>query len=209
MLQSELVGENEVPARASAALLAALQGDSERVTVREILDALDARAFGLMTLLFALPSCVPMPPGVPTVVGVALMMVSLQMVAGRRELWLPRFICQKSFSRASLVSAVSKMRPFLEGLERVARPRLSGVTGRLGARLIGAVILFMAIILILPLPPGGNFPPALAAAVLGMGLAERDGVIVLLGAAVSIAAVVLSYAVTALFLRWLASVIMG
>ncbi len=34
---------------------------------------------------------------------------------------------------------------------------------------IGVIILIMALILILPLPPGGNFPPALACAILGMG----------------------------------------
>jgi hypothetical protein len=54
----------------SALLVRAVQGESEKVTVREIIDALDARSFGLAVLLFALPSVVPMPPGVPTVVGI-------------------------------------------------------------------------------------------------------------------------------------------
>ena len=41
-----------------------------------------------------------MPPGVPTVVGVALLIVSIQMIFGRRELWLPHFLTKRSFERA-------------------------------------------------------------------------------------------------------------
>ena len=59
--------------KTSALLLAAVSGEQERITVGEIAGALDARAFGLSTLLFSIPSLLPMPPGLPTVVGVALL----------------------------------------------------------------------------------------------------------------------------------------
>lgn len=179
--------------RTSDLLLAAVRGESERVTVAEILDALDNRAFGLATLLFAIPSVIPMPPGVPTVVGIALFIVSLQMVMGRQELWLPNFLSKQGFSRKSLVSGFEKIKPQLELLEKVSRPRLLILTGKIATVLIGIVIMVMSIILILPLPPGGNFPPALACAVLGMALVERDGIIVLIGLAVTAAATVAAY----------------
>jgi hypothetical protein len=191
----------ETGARTSALLLQAVRGDGERITIAQILDALDARAFGLATLIFSLPSVVPMPPGVPTVVGVALLIVSMQMVIGRHELWLPGFLSKRSFSRKALVGAFEKMAPRLEAVERIARPRLLFMTGKVGTVLIGLVVLFMAVVLILPLPPGGNFPPALACAVLGMGLAERDGVIVLFGLVVSVAATFAVSVVTLLFLQ--------
>ncbi|RYZ12610.1 MAG: exopolysaccharide biosynthesis protein, partial [Alphaproteobacteria bacterium] len=73
------------------------------------------------------------------------------------------------------------------------KPRLLILTGKIATFLIGVVILVMAVILILPLPPGGNFPPALACAVLGMALVERDGIIVLIGLAVTAAASVAAY----------------
>ncbi len=190
-------------ARASTLLVEAVRGESERVSVAEIVNALDARAFGLATLLFALPSVVPMPPGVPTIVGFALLIVSVQMVLGRRELWLPRLISKRTFPRTAMVSAFQRLQPRLEAVERIARPRLLLVTGVAGTVLIGGMILVMAIILILPLPPGGNFPPALACAVLGMGLAERDGVIVLAGMVTSVAAIAAVWAVTVGFIKYL------
>jgi hypothetical protein len=185
----------------SALLLHAVRGEGERVTVGQILDALDARAFGLATLIFSLPSVVPMPPGVPTVVGIALLIVSLQMVIGRHELWLPGFLTKRSFSRVALVRAFEKLAPRLEAVEKIAKPRLLFLTGKIGTVLIGLVVLFMALVLILPLPPGGNFPPALACAILGMGLAERDGIIVLFGLVVSVAATFAVSVVTVLFIQ--------
>jgi hypothetical protein len=128
-------------ARTSALLLQAVRGDSERITVGDILDALDARAFGLATLVFALPSVVPMPPGVPTVVGIALLIVSVQMVIGRQELWLPGFLSRRSFSRKDLVGAFEKLAPRLEAVEKIAKPRLLFMTGRVGTILIGLIVL--------------------------------------------------------------------
>jgi hypothetical protein len=62
-------------------------------------------------------------------------------------------------------------------------------------------------VLILPLPPGGNFPPALACAVLALGLAQRDGVIVLIGLVVSVVALIAASYVTLLFIQSLPGLI--
>ena len=193
--------------KTSALLLAAVSGDQERITVGEIAGALDARAFGLSTLLFSIPSLLPMPPGLPTVVGVALLIVSIQMVMGREELWLPRFLSQRDLPRKMLEDGFRKILPQLEMAERLARPRLLFLTGRVATVGVGLVVLFMAIVLILPLPPGGNFPPALACAVLGLGLAERDGIIVLIGLVTSVVATAAVSIVTLVFLQSLPSLI--
>ncbi len=190
-------------ARTSALLLRAVEGEAERISVGEIADALDARAFGLAVLIFSLFSVLPMPPGVPTIVGIALLIVSLQMVLGRQELWLPGLMARKSFARRALVAGLLKIQRRLESVERLAKPRLLFMTGPAGTVLVGLVVLIMAVILILPLPPGGNFPPALACAVLGMGLAERDGVIVIIGIIGSIAATLAVAIVTIGFVAFL------
>jgi hypothetical protein len=121
-------------------------------------------------------------------------------VIGRRDLWLPRVLTRQNFSRAALISGLRKFKPWLERLERLSRPRLLWLTGAIGTWVVGAIVLVMAIILILPLPPGGNFPPALACAVLAMGLIERDGLIVLIGGLVSVAALYFVYRLTGAFI---------
>lgn len=191
----------------SALLVRAVQGESEKVSVAEILDALDARSFGLAVLLFSLPSVVPMPPGVPTVVGIILLIVSIQMVIGREDLWLPSILSKRTFERKSLVGAFTGLAPKLAVIERVMKPRLLFMTGRVGSIFIGVIVLVMAFVLVLPLPPGGNFPPALACAVLGMGLAQRDGVIVLIGLVVSVVALIAVSFVTLVFIQSLPGLI--
>lgn len=178
-----------------------MRGESESVSVAETIDALDARSFGLAVLLFSLPSVVPMPPGIPTVVGIILLIVSVQMVFGREDLWLPGILSKRTFPRKALVGAFEGLAPRLAWLERLMKPRLLFMTGKLGTILIGVVVLIMAVVLILPLPPGGNFPPALACAVLGMGLVQRDGVVVLLGLVGSIVAMVVVSYVTLVFIQ--------
>lgn len=182
-------------------LLRAVRGASEKVSVAQIIDALDSRSFGLAVLLFALPSVVPMPPGVPTVVGIILLIVSVQMAFGREELWLPGVLSKREFDRKSLVGAFEGLAPKLGIIERVMKPRLLFMTGRVGSIFIGVIVLIMAVVLILPLPPGGNFPPALACAVLGMGLAQRDGALVLIGLIASVVALIAVSFVTLVFIQ--------
>jgi hypothetical protein len=64
--------------------------------------------------------------------------------------------------------------------------------------LIGIVIFALGFIMILPIPFLGNMPPGFAASVIAIGMTERDGLVVLIGAAVSAVAIaVASVATTA------------
>ena len=100
------------------------EGEGERVTFREILTELRHRAFGFTLLIFALPCCLPMPPGIPTVCGVAIVIIALNLIAARQRLWLPSAIADKSVARADLQRMVERVRRYLERLERICKPRL-------------------------------------------------------------------------------------
>jgi len=174
------------------------EGQSERVTFREILVELRHRAVGFALLIFALPCCLPMPPGIPTVCGVAIVIIAANLIIGRQRLWLPRAITDKSVSRADLKRMVDRWLPYLERLERVCKPRLPVVTEPFAKVLIGVVIFVLGFIMILPIPFLGNMPPGFAASVIAIGMTERDGLVVLIGTAVSAVAIaVASVATTA------------
>ena len=68
---------------------------AERIGVGEVVHALRNRAFGLSILLLGLPNCLPMPPGIPVICGVLLCLVGGQMLIGRDELWLPRWLAAR------------------------------------------------------------------------------------------------------------------
>jgi hypothetical protein len=184
------------PERTSETLRELVEGASERIAFRDILAQLRHRAFGFTLLIFALPCCLPMPPGIPTVCGVAIAIIALSMIAARQRPWLPGLVAEKSVARADLQRMVVRMVPYLERLERICRPRLAIVTEPVGKVLIGIVLLMLGGIMILPIPFLGNMPPAFAASVIAIGLTERDGLIVLIGMLVSTAAIALASVAT-------------
>lgn len=171
-------------------------GEGERVAFGEILHSLHHRAFGFATLIFSLPCCLPMPPGVPTLCGIALVIIALNLMAMRRRLWLPTAIAGRTIARADLQRMVGWGTPITQRIERYCRPRLPEMTESVGKVLVGAVIFVLGFIMILPIPFIGNMPPAMAATVIALGMTERDGLVVLIGLVVSVAAVVLASAAT-------------
>lgn len=167
-------------------------GQGDRVTVSDMLEAMKGRAFGMAALAFALPVCFPMPPGVPTVAGVGLSLVAMQMALGNEKLWLPKWLREKSIRRDKLQAAVLKMMPKLRQFEMAAKPRLLPLTGQIGQRLFGLALLVLAVMLILPIPIFGNMPLGFAAAILALGLIERDGYFVLAGLMATVIAIVIT-----------------
>lgn len=177
------------PERTSEVLRDLAVGEGDRVTFRDILLRLQHRAFGFTVLIFALPCCLPMPPGIPTVCGLAIVIIALNLIAARQRLWLPSAIASKSIARADLARMIERVAPYLEKLEQFCQPRFAIVTDQVGKVLIGIVLFALGFIMILPIPFLGNMPPGFAASVIAIGMTERDGLIVLLGAAISLIAI--------------------
>jgi hypothetical protein len=144
-------------------------------------------------LVFALPCVLPMPPGIPTICGIALLIIGLNLIAMRRRLWLPSAIADKSVARADLQRVADRVVPHMQRLERFCKPRFPIVTEALGKVLIGLVVAMLGFIMILPIPFLGNMPPGFAASVIAIGMTERDGLIVLIGLIVSIAAIAVAW----------------
>jgi hypothetical protein len=155
--------------------------EGARVSFGDILLGLRHRVFGFTMLLFALPACLPMPPGIPTISGVALVLIAVNLILGRRRLWLPKAISARTIERADLRRVVDRALPHLKRLERFCRPRIAIVTEPVGKVFIGFVVLVLGLLLILPIPLLGNMPPGAAAVIIAIGVAERDGLVVLVG----------------------------
>ncbi|HYC03759.1 MAG TPA: exopolysaccharide biosynthesis protein [Azospirillaceae bacterium] len=173
------------------------------LTLGEIIDALGDRAFGALLLIFALPTCVPAPPGLSTLTGTPILLFALQMLIGLKSPWLPRALRRKSFEVSALAGVFERAVPWVRRLEKLSRPRLLVLVDGPAERVAGLVLLVLALVLVLPIFLG-NILPAIAIAIIGLALMEQDGIAMLVGyvaalvSLVVVAAVIVGFAAVAL-----------
>jgi hypothetical protein len=179
-------------ARTSQILAALASQPGERLTVRDIMSVLQDRAFALLVVLLGLPNCLPMPPPIPLVCGLLLALVAIQIVFGRPTPWLPRALLNRSIAQTDVERAVGRAMPAFRRLERVSRPRMTFLETPIAMRLMGAVILVLALGLLFAPPFVGQIPLGLAVCLVGLGLVERDGLVVLGGLVIGTVGLTLS-----------------
>ena len=130
-------------------------------------------------------------PGSSAFTGVPLMVLAIQLLLGRSDVWLPRLIADRAIERASFARLVRAALPTVERIERLARPRWWPGSYQLAERIIGLCTFVLAGLLSLPIP-FANAGPALAIVMLALGLSERDGYWLVAGLAASAAAIALA-----------------
>lgn len=156
-----------------------------KISLDDIVNAFGNRAFGILFLLFGLPNCFPMPPGIPVLCGIVVGVVALQMLIGRQTLVLPGWLGRRRITRALIESAIGKSKPVLRRLEAISRPRYPSLTGDVMRRAVGLAGLALAIALMAPIPIFGGIPPGIAVTVLGLALTQRDGILLSFGIVVA------------------------
>jgi hypothetical protein len=177
----------------SAILLGMIErAEGERVSLGDMVDAFDARAYGPLIVLFAAPNVLPVAlPGISAVLGAPLILLTAQLMLGLHRPWLPGFLRRRSLKRASFESLVARIVPRLVRIEGMIQPRLLPLTSALGQRLIGAAGLVLAAIVFLPVP-FGNALPGIALVLMAVGLLSRDGIAVVVGGLIGVVGLVVA-----------------
>jgi hypothetical protein len=165
-----------------------------QVSLREIMTALSDRSFGALFILIAAPNLIPLPPGSSFIFSIPIIIIAAQLVWGRTFPWLPSSILDRKFDRSILKSLAERLGPPLARIESMLKPRLTVIDQGLQDRLIGLLALIAGVILFLPIPLA-NFVPALAIVLLGLGMIERDGIVMLVGVLLILASIAIVAAV--------------
>jgi hypothetical protein len=151
----------------------------DRLTIGDVLAALGDRSFSLLVVILGLPNCIPMPPPIPIVCALLLIGVSLQIGSGRHAPWAPSFVLNRSVARKDVIRAASRAIPMLEKLERFSQPRFNWLGHRRAALALGALLLSLSLGVLFAVPMIGQIPWGLAVCLLGLGLVEQDGLLIL------------------------------
>ena len=170
--------------------------DKDNITLHELMSLLHERGFGLILIILSLPVLVPL-PGITIIIGIPMMIFTVQMMLGHEYPYIPYFIGSKSFQRGTLSSIVEKAAIYLQRVEKIMRPRMFAMSSKTGERVIGFFGFLCAISVALPIP-FGNAIPSLGIVTMSVGLLSRDGLIVLLGIIISIIGIIVSTTVVIL-----------
>ena len=164
---------------------------SDRVTLAEIVGSLGDRGLGVLIAIFALPNILPsaVPFGnVPT--GLPPLIFAIQLALGLDHLILPGFLARRTVGTQWLRALAPRVASVLSWFERLLTPRMQWVTDPRAERIVGIIAIVLAMVSTLPIPFGHNLP-ALGLVLIGLGLIERDGLAILIGAAIGMAGSVL------------------
>lgn len=165
--------------------------DEDDVSVDDLLDEVGRRSFGPLLLLAGLITLAPVIgdiPGVPTIIGIFVLLTGVQLVFHRDHFWLPRWLLKRTIDQDKLCKAVAWMRKPAGWVDRVMKPRLAIVTSGAMAYVIAVVCICIA--LLMPLMEVVPFSANLAGAALtafGLASIAHDGLVALFAFAFTIA----------------------
>lgn len=151
------------------------------ITLADLLNALGHRAFGVAMLVFALANLlIANIPGISTVLGLPLILISTQMVMGHTKPWLPKRLAERAFKRVTFERMIKRSVKVLRSIEKLIKPRLLALSEHKAERYLGAIACAMSVVLALPIV-FGNWLPAWGLAFIALGMIERDGLFIILG----------------------------
>jgi hypothetical protein len=182
----------------------------EEKTLGSLVELVEQKSFAIVFVLLLGVPALPLPTGGAThVFEIVAMLLALELIAGRQELWLPRRWRQIELGGNAQQRFISALMRMIRRLERFSRPRLRFLFNhRLSNVVFGLLVLagsagaFLA-------PPftGLDTLPALGVVLLSLGVLLEDVLVVVLAVAVGIAGVALEVILGAAAIHGLGSLI--
>ena len=182
-----------------------LQSDRKK-TIGALVDNFGPRSFAILFIvLMALPA-LPLPTGaVSHVLEVVTMLLALELVLGRDEVWIPKRFQDKELKGVTGPKFTKHLIKRIRWFEKFSRPRMADLLERrLTGVVFGLIVVALALTAFLSPPFSGlDTLPALGAVVLSLGVLLGDIVIAGVGlgiGSVGLAVVIgLGKAITKLF----------
>jgi len=178
---------------AGAQLEGWLAADGEK-TLGGLIDVFEEKSFALLfVLLLALPA-LPLPTGGATHVFEAIaILLALQLIAGREEIWLPERWRRMELAGGRREKLIARLLRLIARLERLSKPRLRFLFGRRPSNVVFGLLALGGTLGAFFAPPftGLDTLPALGVVLLSLGVLLEDFLVVVAALVVGVAGVVL------------------
>ncbi len=131
-------------------------------------------------------------PGLPAFTSAVEILVAVQMLAGYRHFWIPKWLARRSIDLHKLQKGLTALRPAAVFVDHtLLTPRLSVLTR--GPFLYAIAMLCLIVALITPVlelfPFVGGIPPNAAVVAFSLAITARDGIWAILATAFTLASI--------------------
>jgi hypothetical protein len=170
-----------------------LSGDGEK-TLGGLIATFEEKSFALLFIVLMGVPALPLPTGGAThVFEVITVLLALQLIAGRDEIWLPERWRALTLTGGSREKFLTKLMAVIGRLERHSKRRLGFLFGhRLSGVVFGTLVLGGTVAAFLAPPFSGlDTLPALGVVLLSLALLMEDFALVVAGLLVGVAGVLL------------------
>ncbi len=181
----------------SAQLQRWLEGDGDK-TLDGLIKLFGRGSFALLFVILLGVPALPLPTGGATHVFEAIaVLLALQLVAGREEIWLPRRWRQMELAGPRQQRFLNGLMKLIRWLERFSRPRLRFLfEHRLTDVVFGLLVIVLAVAAFVAPPFSGlDTLPSLGAVLLSLGVLLEDALVVGAAIVVGVAGIVLEIVV--------------
>jgi hypothetical protein len=164
------------------------------------------RGFAIaFVLLLAVPA-LPLPTGGAThVFEVIAILLALQLIANRREIWLPRRWRELELVGERRTRFLRALMKLIRVLERLSRPRMAFLFDHRASNIVFGLLVAAGSLAAFVAPPfsGLDTLPALGVVLLSLGVLLKDAALVIVAFAVGACGIVLEIVLSSLALRGL------
>ena len=170
-----------------------LRGDGEK-TLGGLIELFGEKSFAILFVLLLGVPALPLPTGGAThVFEIIAVLLALELVAGRDQIWLPRRWRKLEMAGDKQQRFISGLMKMIRQLERVSRPRLTFLFDHRLSNIVFGLLVIGGSVGAFFAPPftGLDTLPALGVVLLSLGVLLKDFLVVVVALVVGVAGVVL------------------
>lgn len=177
----------------SDALEGWLEGEGEK-TVGSLIGLFKQKSFAvLFVILLGVPALPAPTGGVTHVFEVIAVLLAVQLIAGRDEIWLPERWRQRELAGSRQARFLTALMSLIRRLERISKPRLPFLFDHRLSNVVFGLLVVGGSVAAFVAPPftGLDTLPALGVVLLSLGVLLEDFAVAIVGVAVGVAGVAL------------------
>jgi hypothetical protein len=177
----------------SQALERWLEGTNAK-TVGSLIDLFEEKSFAILFVVLLAVPALPLPTGgVTHVFELIALLLALQLVIGRDEIWLPQRWREQELAGEKQQRLLNALMRMIRRLERISKPRLRFLFNHRASNVVFGLLVIAGCVAAFLAPPfsGLDTLPALAVLLLSLGVLLEDFPVVIAGLVLGVAGIAL------------------